>query len=857
MNFSRHVALIALFVLWVLPFEIHAQEWTMLHGQVLSSDGTPIQYATVAATSLDPVRGATTDEGGNYSLRLPKDSLLAINVRYTGYASIDTLIRISVPQGGSVRMNFILWQSSRQLDKVTITNEKTRTTTFTSIDVERLENTVGPQGGVESLLKTLPDVSSSNEMSSQYSVRGGSFDENLVYINNVEVYRPMLVRNGQQEGVSIINPDLVSNILFSPGGFDATYGDRMASVLDITYGIPYPIEDTVVRPLFHSTSGQFSASFLGASLTLKGLVGRRLSYAVGARQHSNRYIFRSLDTKGNYTTSYTDIQALLSYKVNEALDLQLLSVATRNLYGLVPESQTTTFGGFMEVMQFDVYYEGEERDSYRTALAALTADWHPNSDLRLRWTNSFQTNREAELYDILAQFMLYELNVGNISEDGTTERFDRGIGSFLEHARNYLNTNIFSSELKGSRYARMGNWNWGAKFQYEQVRDRMREWKWVDSAGYAVPIVIPVPGDSANMPQAPVLQLFCRTNHTVSTYRITAFLQRNIDFYNKRDDFFSLVAGIRAHWYDIDFSKDNPNGNYSNYAVSSAFDVTSPHNRKILLSPRLSFNYKPKLKRDILFRLAAGVYSQPPFYREYRYDDGTLNHAICSQRSYQTSGTMDWNFRVGDSPFKFTADIYYKYLTDLIPYRIENLRIRYDAANSAVGYATGLSMRLSGEVVEGLESWASLTLMKTQEDIVGDEYGWLNRPTDQRINFKLFFQDYLPNLPFWRMSLNFIVGSGLPFTYPTQSDFSESHRYPPYFRVDWGNTIQLSRIMRVKDSRIMRYLDDILVTVEVFNLFDYKNVVSYIWVADYSNQYYPVPNYLTARQLNFKLTVNF
>lgn len=826
-----------------VAFVAQGQEVATLKGRVTDAQGHSLQYANVMAVSLNPVRGCVTDAKGRFSLTLPPDSMVTIRVQMSSYITIDTLLKVAAGKTKEIRVT--MKGTSVRLDKVTIAEEKSRSTTFTRVDVQRLESSVGPQSGVESLLKTLPDVNSNNEMSTQYSVRGGSFDENLVYINDVEVFRPMLIRNGQQEGTSIINPDMVKNILFSPGGFNATYGDRMASVLDIQYGRPQEFK------------AKASASFLGASLWAEGLVGEKFTYSVGFRQHSNRYIFRTLDTKGNYTTSYTDLQALLTYTVSEALDLQLLTIATRNRYGLVPEEQTTTFGGFSEVMQFEVYYEGEEQDSYRTLLGSLSADWHPNDDFKLRWTNSFQSNKETEQYDILSQFMLYELNVGNVDENGQQERFDRGIGSFLEHARNYLITNIYSTELRGTHYAELGNWNWGLKFQYEQMRDRMREWKLVDSAGYAIPTVIPEAGGDSNMPNTPVLQLFCRANHTIGTARVTAFVQRNWDFFTDRGDVFSLVTGIRGQWYSIDFNNDNLSGNNSNYQHETLFDVTSKYNRGFLFSPRISLNYKPKWEKDILFRLAAGVYSQAPFYREYRFDDGTLNHAILSQKSYQAMGTMDWNFHIGTSPFKFTADLYYKYIDDLIPYRIENLRVRYDAVNNAVGYTTGLSLRLSGEVVEGLESWTSLSLMRTRQDIEGDQYGWLPRPTDQLVSFKIFFQDYIPTVPFWRMSLNFIVASGLPFSFPQQKNFSHQYTYPAYFRVDWGNTIQLSRIEKLKDTWIMKHFADLLLSVDVFNLFDYKNVVSYTFVSDYNNIYYPVPNYLTARQINFKLTAVF
>lgn len=840
-------------VLVTLSYLLEAQPVAIVSGRVADAAGSPLPYATVAAVSLNPVRGSVSDDKGHYSLQLPADSSVRLLVRLVNYATLDTTLTFAA---GERTLDFTLARQSTQLGTVTVTDERTRSNTFTTIRMEQVENNVGPQGGVESLLKTLPDVSSNNEMSSQYSVRGGSFDENLVYINNVEIYRPLLVRNGQQEGTSIINPDMVDNIMFSPGGFDATYGDRMASVLDIRYGLPYADGDTSAS-FFHNIRGQFSASFLGASLSISGNAGRKVAYSIGARQHSNRYIFNSLDTKGNYTTSYTDLQALLSYRASDALSFQLMAIASRNIYGLIPESQTTTFGGWQEVMQFEVFYEGQESDSYRTVLGALTADWHPSDDFRLRWTTSFQTNREAEQYDILSQFMLYELNPGSVDENGDPQRFDRGIGSFLEHARNYLTTNIISSSVRGTHYAVLGNWNWGLKVQYDQVRDRMREWKWVDSAGYAMPTVIPIPGDSSAMPQTPVLQLFCRSNHTVATPRLAAFVQRNVDLYTNRGDLFSIVAGVRLSAYSIDFTHDNTTGNMSNYTAVEGIDVTSPHNRRLFFSPRISLNYRPKWEHDVLFRLAGGIYTQAPFYREYRYDDGTLNHAILPQRSYQTMATADWNFHINDKPFKLTTDIYYKYIDDLITYRIDNLRVRYDADNQARGFATGLSMRVSGEFVDGVESWASLSLMTARQDILGDDQGWMARPTDQRLSFKLFLQDYVPSIPFWRMSLNFIVGTGLPYNFPGQRQYAAGDVYPPYFRVDWGNTVQLSRFQRVKDSRLMRYIDDILVSVELFNLFDYKNIVSYTWVADYNNVYYPVPNYLTARQLNFKLTVAF
>ena len=806
----------------------------VLKGRVVSSDGEALEYVTVGAFSAPQgadsamrlVAGTITDAKGRYQLDVPTADSVSIRFSFTGYAPKQ--FALALKKGEHRTLNCTLLPDAVNLPAADIVDEKTRTTTFTQIEIQKLEAAVGPNTGVESLLKTLPDVNSNNELSSQYSVRGGSFDENLVYINDVEVYRPSLIRSGEQEGMSIINTDLVDHILFSPGGFEASYGDKMSSVLDIDYR----------RPAQNNV--KLSASFLGATAFAEGLVGQRFSYAVGFRQHSNRYLFRSMDTHGDYTTNYTDLQAILTYRASDKLDISFLGMATRNVYELIPTNRKTVWGNMMESLELDIYFDGQEMDRYRTLLGAVTLDYRPNPQTQIKWITSAQQLVEREIYDIQSQYMLYECNVGDISEDDSN-KIDRGIGTFLEHARNSLTTRIFSTQVKGTRFARMGNWNWGAKLQYEQISDNIREWKWVDSAGYSLPTSAELPGLPTNGPVNPILQLYCNSHHQVGTARATAFVQRSFDYYTDGGDLFSLVAGVRGHYY-----------------YAHTLDADPQQASQFLASPRLSLNYKPKWERDMLFRLAAGGYAQPPFYREYRFDNGDLNLAnIRAQRSYQTAATFDWNLRLWNKPFTLTADVYYKYLTDLIPYRIDNLRIHYDAQNSAVGYARGISVRLYGEFVEGLESWASLSFMKTQEDVLGDDYGWIDRPTDQRFSFKLFFQDYIPTIPCWRMSLNLIASTGLPFTDPNDPLHRLQYRLPAYYRIDWGNTIQLKKLPKLQNARLFRVVDDVLLSAEVFNLFDYQNTVSYLPVADYDNHYYGVPNYLTGRQLNLKLTVTF
>lgn len=783
-----------------------------------SLTGEPLHYAAVGVAGTK--MGTFADEQGHYSLQINSTDSVTLQFSYIGYRSVERRVRVHK----FLHLEVVMSPTARQLEGVKIEDDKVRTSSFTQIEVGRLENTVGPTGGVESLVKMLPDVQSNNELSSQYSVRGGSFDENLVYINGVEVFRPMLIRSAQQEGMSILNPDLVDHILFSPGGFDATYGDKLSSVLDITYHRPKEFRAKV------------SGSFLGASASVQGSLDDCFNYALGFRQHSNQYVLGSLDTKGSYSTSYTDIQALLGYRVNDRLDLGLLALWTRNEYALVPDSSTVTFGGFFMPMSLRVYFDGQERDGYQTLLGAFTADYRPNDDWHLKGSFSVQHVPESERYDIQSQYWLYELGMGQNA--GDTAMFDRGVGTFLEHARNRLVTDILALDMRAIRQARLGNWTMGMKLQMVNITDHLREWKWVDSAGYALPSTILLFGDTSNVPHSPLLQQYANAQNSMLTLMGTAYAQRELNFTTRRGSDLQLLVGVRSLLYGSDFS-----------------DASTNHH--FLLSPRMSFSYKPVGDYDLLYRLAVGVYQQPPLYREYRRENGTLKTDIAPQSSYQITGTADWRLHIWNKPFTVTADLYYKYITGLIPYTIDNLRLRYLPDQTAIGYAVGMSVRINGELIEGLESWASFSLMQTQEDIEDDGLGWLARPTDQRISFKLFLQDNIPSIPWWRMSLSLVFGSGTPVTVPMIERGEDVYRLPAYYRADWGNTVQLKDFQFYRNSKLPHWFDDIQVGVEVFNIFNFRNVVSYLWVSDYDNRYFPVPNYLTARQINFKLTLLF
>ena len=788
--------------------------------------GQPLEYVNVGIPGLGI--GTTTNAKGFYRLQLKGDDSITVHFSYTGYETERHRVRRNV----RTELDVALKPTATNLQEVVISEDVNRQTTFTGVDVQHLESVVGPTGGVEGVIKLLPDVQSNNELSSQYSVRGGSFDENLVYINGIEVFRPMLIRSGQQEGMSIINSDMVSSVRFSPGGFDASYGDKLSSVLAIGY------HPGAVNGDFE---GSASVSLLGASATAAGHVGKKFDYNIGLRHHNNQYVLGSMDTRGSYTTSYTDLQAWLTYHVNKNLDLGLLALATHNVYGLVPESRTTAFGSALQPgMEIDIYFDGQEQDRYNTLLGALSARWQPNTEWVVTPSISVQHINESERYDVQSQYWLYQIETGESTDD--TTRFNRGVGTFLEHARNRLTTDIATFDLSAIRHARRGNWDMGLSLQLEQIDDHLREWKWVDSSGYTLPTTILPFGDSANYPVSPILQLYANGANKMQTVRGTAHVQRELNFYTRRGSDIRVLLGLRGHVYGSTFETK---------------DSSVSFGPRWIFSPRASVNYKPQMKQDMLFRIAAGIYRQAPFYREYRRDDGTLCSGAMPQTSYQLTGTADWRFRLWDKPFTLTADLYGKYLTGLIPYSVDNLRLRYMPDKTAVGYVVGLSLRLNAELVEGLESWASLSLMQTQEDIEGDGLGWLARPTDQRFSIKLFLQDHVPDMPWWFMSLNLVFATGTPITVPFGDNGGNQLRLPSYYRIDWGNTVHLAYFDKLSKMKLFRYVKDIQVGVDVFNLFNFHNVVSYLWVADIDNLPRRVPNYLTARQMNLKITVLF
>lgn len=785
-----------------------------------SASGQVVEFANVGVEGR--TEGTATDAAGRYRLSLPRGGEVVLRFSHTGYR--PRRIALGSDTAGEIRLDVLLVPAAKTLGEVQVSGQRPTDDGFRGIKLEHLQASDGPSGGVEDLVKTLPDVNSSNEMSSQYSVRGGSFDENLVYINGVEVFRPMLVRSGQQEGMSIINPDLVGAVQFSPGGFDASFGDKMSSVLDIAYHRPAARRLTL------------SASLLGGSATWLMPFSERLSLATSLRYHSNSYLLRSMETEGAYTSAYADWQSLLHYRASERLDLGLLLIGSANSYGLVPESRTTAFS--QRSMELDVYFDGAEQDRYRTLLGALTLNYRPGELWQLKANLAAQRVAESEEYHVQSQYWLYELGMGEAG--GDVERFDRGVGTFLEHSRGRLQTDILSANLAASRDAALGQWQVGGRVQYEAAADRRRHWLWMDSAGYAMPAVIPVAGDSANMPSVPMLQDFSNSSGGVATLRGVAFVQRELNFSLGARRELQLLAGVRGGayrarqtWYDE--QQVLPVGAYAD--------------------PRLSATFNPGWETAMRFRLSAGGYTQPAVYREYRRADGTLAASVKPQRSWQVAATADWSLHLGAMPMRITGDLYGKYMPQIVPYVVDNLSLVYDPDAHARAYATGFCLRVNAELVDSLESWVSLHLMQSRQEVEGDGMGWYPRPTDQRLSLKVFVQDYVPRFPWWRMSLTLVYATGAPLA-SNYAPREEPLRFPAYFRIDWGNTVQLSRFGAVKRRLSRWHIDDVQLSLLVFNLFDQKNVSSYLWVADYDGRPYRVPSYLTARQLNVRLTVS-
>jgi len=783
-------------------------------GYVIDEESLPVEFVNLALKGT--TRGTSTDERGYFELTVPAGKPVVILYSFVGYEKDSLVVNLSAGERKDVEVT--LKQTATELSTIEVKDAQLRTSTFNRIDPKTITNIPTINASVEDIIKTLPGVSSRDELSSQYSVRGGNYDENLVFVNDIEIYRPFLVRSGQQEGMSFLNPDLVSGILFSAGGFDAKYGDKMSSVLDIRYRKP------------QSFAASLELSLMGASAHVEGtLAKKKLSFLLGTRYKTNTYILKGIDTKGNYKPRFFDIQGMLYYDISDKVELSVLGYYSNNIFELIPETRETSFGTLDEAYKIKIYFDGNEVDPYQNWLTGLTLTYRPSEKLKLRFITSVYQTNESETYDISGEYWIGKLETFQGSSEYGEVTQILGVGAYMDHARNYLYGTVANIDHRGSWEKNINSIQWGIRYQYSYFENYMSEWEIQDSAGYT----LPRPHDSIGYPNPVLYPLelknVIKTDQNLSTNLISAFAQDTWTFKLRQTDI-ALTAGVRGIWYQ--------------------------YNDQINVNPRINLSFKPHWKTETVFRISSGLYSQPPTFREMTDLQGNVVPDLKAQTSIQVLAGSDLYFRAWGRPFKFVAEAYYKYIANLIPYEIDNLNIRYYGTNDAHGYATGIDFRINGEFVKGAESWASFSIMKTEEFFEGE---WIPRPTDQRFNMAIFFQDYVPKLPRFKVAITLIYGTGLPVGPPDSPRSEQTLRMPDYKRVDLGLSYQLiGEKTRYKNPKnILRAFKSMWISLEIFNLLQLSNTISYLWVTDINNRQYAIPNYMTPRTLNVKLKAQF
>lgn len=783
---------------------------THLHGKVIDQKDEPLEFVTVrvAGTAI----GGMTGLDGTYSLSLPKNDTVNVIFTCIGYNEIK---RQLIEPSGDVTLNVKMTEKSTELNEVVVTDFRKQTNQMQRIDGSAGRISPDVSGGsVEAMLGTLAGVNQNDELSSQYSVRGGTYDENSVYINGIEVYRPQLVSSGQQEGLSVINPDMVGAIGFSTGGFDAEYGDRMSSVLDITYRDPEALE------------GSVNLSLMGGGITF-GQSSKHFSQLHGLRYKRNSSLLGSLETKGEYNPNFLDYQTNLNFKFNQRFKASVLGYISVNNYNFTPATRETNFGTTTDAKQFKVYFDGSEKDRFETYFGALNLQYRLSRSTDFSFITSGYLTNELVAYDISGEYWLDKAGTTGGGNSDNAIGGELGVGRYHEHARNRLKMSVISLALKGNTSINYHNITYGVNFNHENIHDRTREYELRDSAGYTLPFN----PDKIEM----VHNLLSRQD--VSSNRLAFFVQ---DTYKLQTSagYLGINAGIRMSYWDF--------------------------NKEFLFSPRANVSFVPDANADWTFRFATGIYYQSPFYKEYRrpvidVDGNTtieLNRDIKSQQSIHLIAGADYVFRAFDRPFKLSGEAYYKKLNRLIPYELNNLKVVYSGENSSDGYTAGLDFKLFGQFVPGTDSWVSFSLMKTNEKLNGVN---VPRPTDQRYSFAVFFTDYFPKFPKLKFSLRGILSDGLPTTAPHSSRDKGYFRSPAYKRVDVG--LSYSLLSELKDgeprSGMHQWFKSIWLGLDVFNLLDISNVSSYYWVTDVNDIQYAVPNYLTRRQFNVRVTFDF
>ena len=781
-------------LLTAVPLCTFAERVTV-KGVVRDEHGQPVEVANILVE--EQLVGATSNLQGEYVISFESTDSVVITYSMIGHLTRKKTLR---NPSGVITLDVTLPTNNFELQGVTIKETRRQTGTMQQISMKQARLQPDATGGsVESYIATQAGVSSNNELSTQYNVRGGNFDENSVYVNGIEVYRPLLIRAGQQEGLSFINPDMVADIGFSTGGYEARFGDKMSSVLDITYRRPDQFESTL------------SASLLGTSAYV-GFGNRKFSFTNSIRYKTSEYLLGTLDTHGEYSPAFLDYQTYLFWKPSDQWSMGVIGNVSQNKYHFRPTTRNTSFG---DMMSFTVYFDGWEKDRFLTYFGSYNLSWTPSKGHTVSLNASAYRTDEEETYDIAGQYWLEQI-------DSTV---NRGVATYMEHARNYLTADVRSIGLNGSHDIDAHHILWGAEFKDERVSERLNEWEYRDSVGYSIP----------HSDDALHLIFNLRSKNDVHNRRLSAYVQDTWRF-TAAPGLFVVNGGLRASYWTW--------------------------NREPIVSPRVSVGLVPAFNDAFTFRLATGVYYQSPFYKEYRDTvlvDGSchvkLNQDIKSQRSIHFVAATDYQFRVADRPFKFSAEVYYKALSNLIPYNIDNIRISYYGENCASGYATGLDMKLFGEFVPGTDSWLTCSIMRTEEKINGH---WYPRPTDQRINLSLNLSDYFPGTDRWKMNLRGHYANGLPLGPPHSGREKQLFRAPAYRRVDIGMSYRLlNNEERHIQTGIAQYFKNIWLGADAFNLLDINNVNSYYWITSVDNHQYAVPNFLTGRRINFRILCEF
>ena len=788
------VLILQIFMLCMAMYA-QAQSFT-LQGRVVDESGSPVEFASVSC--LKQGKMTMTSLKGEYSLQLHSADSVEVRFSMVGY---KTKIRVLRRPRGKQTLQVVLYSNDNELGEVTVTGTRIQSGQTQELKKEHLKNLPSVSGNaVEELIQSQAGVSTHSELSSQYNVRGGSFDENSVYINNVEVYRPFLVRSGQQEGISVINPDMVEKIEFSTGGYEARYGDKMSSALNITYKRPKPFEASV------------SASLLGASAYV-GVSNKKVSWSNGLRYKTTRNLLGSLDTKGEYKPTFIDYQTYFTYTPNERWNINFLGNISNNHYNFSPEDRETNFGTMENVKSFRVYFDGQEKDVFRTFFGSLGITRHFGKNTSLSLIASAFKTREQEKYDIQGQYWL--------TQTETSENL--GVGTYFQHARNYLNAHVESLKLLLKTKQKRHDIEGALTFKKEHISENSVEYEMRDSSNYSIPHT----GKDLYMIYS------MRAKNVLDANRIEAYIQDTYRFGGgEGQSHYTLNYGVRfAHW---------------------------SYTKETILSPRVSLGIIPAFNENVTMRFAAGLYYQAPFFKEIR-DTTTvngityakLNNKAKSQRSIHFIAGYDYRFKLNNRQFKFTAEAYYKLLGNLVPYSVNNVKVVYYGDNESSGHAAGIDFKIYGEFVPGTDSWLSLSLMSTKMKLNGVS---IPLPTDQRYALNLFFTDYFPGTDRWKMSLKLAFADGLPFAAPHRELESNSFRAPAYKRADIGLSYRL--INNADNHNKKNPLRNLWLGVECLNLFGINNVNSYYWITDVTGQQYAVPNYLTGRQLNFRISAD-